>query len=80
MEGRVLSTGLIRANTLWLYFLILKQYIDEGVGELDDQKLPDLLNLKYQSIADAKQELGEIQTIRNAFIEFQKYLYDAKVG
>ena len=59
---------------------MLKQYIDEGVGELDDQKLPDLLNLKYQSIADAKQELGEIQAIRNTFIDFQKYLYDEKVG
>ena len=59
---------------------VLKQYIDEGVGELDDQKLPDLLNLKYQSIADAKQELGEIQTIRNTFIDFQKYLYEASVA
>ena len=59
---------------------VLKQYIDEGVGELDDQKLPDLLNLKYQSIADAKQELGDIQTIRNTFIDFQKYLYEASVA
>ena len=55
---------------------VLQQYIDEGVGELDDQKLPDLLNLKYQSIADAKQELGEIKTIRSTFIDFQKYLYE----
>ena len=59
---------------------VLKQYIDEGVGELDDQKLPDLLSLKYQSIADAKQELGEIQTIRNTFIDFQKYLYETSVA
>ena len=46
---------------------------------MDDQKLPDLLNLKYQSIADTKQELGDIQTIRNTFIDFQKYLYEASV-
>lgn len=59
---------------------VLKQYIDEGVGELDDQKLPDLLNLKYQTIADAKLELGEIKTIRNTFIDFQKYLYEASVA
>ena len=59
---------------------VLKQYIDEGVGELDDQKLPDLLSLKYQSIADAKQELGDIQTIRNTFIDFQKYLYKSSVA
>ena len=59
---------------------VLKQYIDEGVGELDDQKLPDLLSLKYQSIADAKQELGDIQTIRSTFIDFQKYLYESSVA
>ena len=59
---------------------VLKQYIDEGVGELDDQKLPDLLNLKYHSIADAKQELGDIQTIRGTFIDFQKYLYETSVA
>jgi type I restriction enzyme R subunit len=59
---------------------VLKQYIDEGVGELDDQKLPDLLSLKYHSVADAKQELGDIQTIRNTFIDFQKYLYEASVA
>ena len=59
---------------------VLKQYIDEGVGELDDQKLPDLLSLKYQSIADAKQELGEVKDIRSTFIDFQKYLYEASVA
>jgi len=55
---------------------VLKQYIDEGESELDDQKLPDLLNLKYKSIADAKIALGQIQTIRTIFIDFQKYLYE----
>ncbi len=59
---------------------VLKQYIGEGVSELDDQKLPDLLNLKYQSIADAKKQLGDVNNIRQTFIEFQKYLYQPSVA
>jgi len=54
---------------------VLKQYIESGVGELDDDKLPELLNLKYQAIADAKLELGDISSIRETFIGFQEYLY-----
>ena len=54
---------------------VLKQYVKAGVGELDNNKLPDLLTLKYKAIADAKQELGEIPSIRELFIDFQQYLY-----
>lgn len=59
---------------------ILEQYIKGGVTELDDSKLPKLLELKYQAISDAKQELGDIKSIRKAFIEFQEYLYEESVG
>lgn len=59
---------------------VLEQYIREGVSELDDTKLPDLLELKYHSIADAKKELGEIKNIRDTFIGFQGYLYESEVG
>ena len=54
---------------------VLEQYVKEGVGELDDSKLPDLLELKYKAIADAKNELGDIKSIRDTFIGFQEYLY-----
>jgi type I restriction enzyme R subunit len=47
------------------------------VGELDDAKLADLLVLKYHALADAKNELGEIKTIRNTFVGFQSHLYEA---
>ena len=57
---------------------VLKQYIDTGFTELDDAKLPDLLNLKYKAIADAKRELGTISDIRDTFIGFQEYLYTNK--
>ncbi len=55
---------------------VLKQYIQEGVSELDDAKLSDLLILKYHAIADAKLELGDIQSIRNTFVGFQPHLYE----
>jgi len=55
---------------------VLEQYVKEGVDELDDAKLPDLLELKYNAIADAKRELGDIPSIRNTFIGFQEHLYE----
>ena len=56
---------------------VLDQYIKHGVEELDDSKLNNLLRLKYHSITDAKDKLGNIQVIRELFIGFQKNLYPA---
>ncbi len=57
---------------------VLDQYVKEGVNELDESKLPDLLELKYDAIDDAKRQLGDIPTIRDTFIGFQAYLYKDK--
>jgi len=54
---------------------VLAQYIKEGVGELEQEKLPDLLELKYCAIGDAATQLGGVARIRDTFIGFQKYLY-----
>ena len=54
---------------------VLRQYVKQGIDELDDTKIGDLLILKYHAIADAKRELGDSTTIRNTFIGFQEYLY-----
>lgn len=59
---------------------VLEQYVNIGVHELDDNKLPDILELKYKSVSDAKQELGDIKSIRDAFIGFQGWLYSGYVG
>lgn len=59
---------------------VLNQYVKQGVDELDETKIGDLLVLKYHAIADAKKELGDIATIRNTFIGFQIYLYDKRVA
>jgi type I restriction enzyme R subunit len=54
---------------------VLSKYIETGVEELDQEKLPDLLKLKYKALDDAKRILGSVQAISNIFIEFQKFLY-----
>ena len=54
---------------------VLNQYIQEGVGELDRQKLPQLLSLKYHTTNDAIAILGNIQTINEIFTNFQPQLY-----
>ena len=59
---------------------VLSKYIETGVEELDQEKLPKLLELKYQSIADAAEILGGVDSIRSAFIAFQKYLYEERVA
>jgi len=55
---------------------VLAQYVNEGVGELAEDKLPDLLELKYHAVNDAAAELGGTTVIREAFIGFQQYLYE----
>jgi len=55
---------------------VLSKYIESGVEELDQEKLPDLLTLKYQAIRDAEEILGGVDNIRTTFIGFQKYLYE----
>ena len=39
---------------------VLDQYIREGVGELDDSKLPKLIELKYHGVDDAVSVLGSV--------------------
>lgn len=55
---------------------VLSKYIETGVGELDQSKLPILLANKFQSQEDGIEKLGgNVPEIRNMFIEFQQYLY-----
>ncbi len=57
-------------------FFVLSQYAKSGIEALDRDVLPDLLELKYETITDAQQVLGEISRIRRLFIELQKFLYE----
>ena len=58
---------------------VLGQYIKQGVDELNQEKLKDLIGLKYQSIHDATFELGNTSEIRQLFVGFQKYLYQVNL-
>ncbi len=56
---------------------VLGQYIEQGVGELDIEKLSFLLELKYGHTGDAQKELGKpAADIRDIFVGFQKSLYE----
>src|SRR3989339_832476 len=59
---------------------VLSKYIETGVEELDQEKLPELLTLKYHALDDAKEMLGSVGNIRTIFIDFQKYLYERKTA
>ncbi len=54
---------------------VLDHYVNQGVGELDKEKLPHLLELKYHAVADAVAVLGNVASIREMFIGFQEHLY-----
>ena len=59
---------------------VLAKYAEKGVEELDEEKLPVLLNLKYHAIADAVSALGEVDSIRSVFFNFQRSLYAKAIG
>lgn len=59
---------------------VLSKYEEKGVEELDEEKLPILLNLKYHAIANAEQSLGDVGRIRSIFFAFQKNLYAKATG
>jgi type I restriction enzyme, R subunit len=54
---------------------VLAQYVNQGVEELDQEKLGHLLELKYHTVSDAAEKLGGVPMIRDTFVGFQQYLY-----
>ena len=70
--------GLSLAHKAFLEFVLFK-YIDTGFEELDQARLPNLIELKYHSMTDAADALGGVDEIRGLFFNFQKQLYEAPV-
>ncbi|MFH1608446.1 MAG: DEAD/DEAH box helicase family protein [Patescibacteria group bacterium] len=66
--------GVDEKNKEFLDF-VLSKYEEKGVEELDEEKLPQLLNLKYHAISDAINILGDVDLIRSTFFDFQEHLY-----
>jgi type I restriction enzyme R subunit len=59
---------------------VMSKYVETGVDELDQEKLPILLTNKYQSLEDAKEILGDVANISRLFVEFQEHLYKQHVA
>lgn len=55
---------------------VLSKYVEDGVEELSTSKMRSLVELKYHTIGDAVKELGSTAAIREAFIGFQRHLYE----
>ena len=56
------------------------QYINRGVWELSQENLPKLIELRYETVADGINNLGEISLIKDVYDGFQKSLYEAEVA
>lgn len=55
---------------------VLGQYVAQGVNELDSDKLPRLLELRYASVSEGAQTLGGVPVVREAFIDCQRGLFE----
>jgi type I restriction enzyme R subunit len=54
---------------------VLAQYVDLGVDELQQERLPHLLAIKYHSQMEGIQALGGTGKARETFFGFQQKLY-----
>jgi type I restriction enzyme R subunit len=59
---------------------VLRNYVQDGVDELDITNLSSALTSKYGGIYEAQQALGEVDQIKKVFIDFQQYLYNEKIA
>ena len=58
--------------------LILKYYINNGFKELGTDKLKTFINIKFNSMSDAKETLNmTVADIRAHYFELQRQLYSA---
>jgi type I restriction enzyme R subunit len=67
----------LEARQLEFVDFLVSQYVESGVGELDEGKLETLLEIKYVDVFHAIKVVGDGQVgaVRNLFLKFQKHLY-----
>lgn len=72
----IMESG-IEAKQLEFIDFLVTQYIESGVGELEESKLETLLEIKYSDVFNAVQTLGkgDVGKVRKLFLDFQKNLY-----
>ncbi len=59
---------------------ILRNYVQDGVDELDISKLSSSLTSKYGSVYEGQKQLGDVDEIKRVFVEFQQHLYNVKIA
>jgi type I restriction enzyme R subunit len=72
----IMEAGIEAKQMEFIDFLV-SQYIESGVGELEESKLETLLEIKYADVFSAVKVLGngEVAKVRDLFLNFQKNLY-----
>ena len=72
----IMEAGIDAKQLEFIDFLVT-QYIESGVGELEESKLETLLEIKYSDVFNAVQTLGkgDVGKVRQLFLDFQKNLY-----
>ena len=58
---------------------ILASYIDHGEDELSGERLAQHMTAAYGSVSEGKLKLGDTATVRNAYLQMQKSLYEYTV-
>jgi type I restriction enzyme R subunit len=72
----IMEAGIESKQLEFVDFLV-SQYVESGVGELEESKLETLLEIKYADVFNAVSVLGdgEVSKVRHLFLTFQKNLY-----
>jgi type I restriction enzyme R subunit len=59
---------------------ILRNYVQDGVDELDIANLSSSLTSKYGSVYEGQKVLGDVDEIKRVFVDFQRHLYIQKTA
>lgn len=55
---------------------ILQAYIENGEAELATKSLGSFMEVRYSSVSEGKQKLGDIPLIKSKFLELQERIYE----
>jgi type I restriction enzyme R subunit len=67
--------ALLNANQRDFIGFVLRNYVQDGVDELDIAKLSTVIKSKYGGIPEAEKALGSVDDISKVFVDFQSFLY-----
>lgn len=72
--------ALLNTNQREFISFVLRNYIQDGVDELDIAKLSTIIKSKYGGIPEAEKVLGDVDQINKVFIDFQRHLYEQRAA